>query len=174
MSNLPNLHALLVDELRDLYYAEKQLVKAIPKLAKASSDPDLKSAFLGHLRQTRGHVARLARAMKILGTPVKGTTCHAILGLIKEGGKAIETEGPAPVRDANLIGAAQRVEHYEIAGYGTARAFAQSLGEHRVADLLTETLDEEGAADHKLTEISALVNQAALRLVDSAGFVTAA
>jgi ferritin-like metal-binding protein YciE len=173
MSSLPNLRALLIDELRDLYFAERQLVKAIPKLAGASTDTELKSAFKGHLRQTRGHVARLARAMKLLGTPVKGKTCHAIVGLIKEGGEAIGTEGPAPVRDANLIGAAQRVEHYEMAGYGTARAFAEALGERKVVDLLQATLDEEGGANEKLTEISAGINRAALG-ADALQFITAA
>ncbi len=169
MPSLPNLRALLIDELRDLYFAEKQLVKAIPKLARASADADLKSAFKGHLRQTRGHVIRLARAMRILRTPVSGKTCHAILGLIKEGGEAIGTRGPAPVRDANLIGAAQRVEHYEMAGYGTARAFAEALGEGKVVKLLQATLDEEGGANQKLTEISGYVNRAALG-IDSGQF----
>jgi ferritin-like metal-binding protein YciE len=172
MPSLPNLRALLIDELRDLYFAEQQLVKAIPKLARASTDRDLKSAFMGHLQETKGHVIRLGRAMRLLRTPVKGKTCHAILGLIKEGGEAIETKGPAPVRDANLIGAAQRVEHYEMAGYGTARAFAESLGETDVVELLQATLDEEGGANQKLTEVSALVNRAALS-IDSGQFSTA-
>jgi ferritin-like metal-binding protein YciE len=173
MATLPNLRSLLIDELRDLYFAEKQLVKAIPKLAKASADPDLKAAFKGHLRETKGHVTRLARIMRILKTPVQGKTCHAILGLIKEGGEAIATKGPAPVRDANLIGAAQRVEHYEMAGYGTARAFAASLGEKKVVELLQATLDEEGGADKKLTEVSGLVNRAALS-IDDGQYIAAA
>jgi ferritin-like metal-binding protein YciE len=173
MSTLPNLRSLLIDELRDLYFAEKQLVKAIPKLAKASADPDLKAAFKGHLRETKGHVARLTRMMKLLRTPVEGKTCHAILGLIKEGGEAIGTKGPAPVRDANIIGAAQRVEHYEMAGYGTARAFAEQLGEKKVVELLQATLDEEGGANKKLTDISGIVNRAALS-IDAGQYVAAA
>jgi ferritin-like metal-binding protein YciE len=111
--------------------------------------------------------------MRILKTPVQGKTCHAILGLIKEGGEAIATKGPAPVRDANLIGAAQRVEHYEMAGYGTARAFAASLGEKKVVELLQATLDEEGGADKKLTEVSGLVNRAALSIDDGQYIVAA-
>jgi ferritin-like metal-binding protein YciE len=161
MASLPTLHALLIDELKDLYFAENQLVKALPKLAKVASNPNLKRAFKAHLMETRGHVARLKRALRLLGAPVKGKTCHAMVGLITEGGEAIKTRGPAAVRDANLIGAAQRVEHYEMAGYGTARAFAEALGESEVADLLQATLDEEGAANKKLTEISAAVNSAA-------------
>jgi len=162
MSSIPTLEALLGDELKDLYFAENQLLKALPKMAKAAANPELKAGFVAHLAQTRGHVTRLARALKILGLPPKGKTCHAMLGLVKEGGEAIETKGPAAVRDANLIGAAQRVEHYEMAGYGTARAFAEVLGENEVADLLQETLDEETATNEKLTKISSVVNAGAL------------
>jgi ferritin-like metal-binding protein YciE len=162
MSSIKTLLELLVDELKDLYHAENQLVKALPKMAKAASDPDLKAAFTGHLAETKGHVERLAKALKILGVPVKGKTCHAMEGLVEEGGEAIETKGPAAVRDANLIGAAQRVEHYEIAAYGTAKAFAGVLGEDDVVDLLQATLDEEGAANDKLSTISGTVNIDAL------------
>jgi ferritin-like metal-binding protein YciE len=164
MSSLPTLHALLIDELKDLYYAENQLVKALPKMAKAATDPELKTAFTNHLAETKGHVDRLAKAFKILGTPVKGKTCHAIIGLVAEGGEAIETDGPDPIRDANLIGAGQRVEHYEMAGYGVARAFAAALGETKVVALLQATLDEEGAANKKLTSIAGSVNAAALHV----------
>jgi ferritin-like metal-binding protein YciE len=162
MSSIPSLQALLIDELRDIYFAENQLVKALPKMAKAASDPDLKAAFTGHLEETKGHVERLAKAFEILNVPVRGKTCHAMLGLVEEGAEAIETKGPSPVRDANLIGAAQRVEHYEMAAYGTAKAFAKALGETKVADLLQATLDEEGAANEKLSTISADVNGDAL------------
>lgn len=158
MSSLPTLNALLVDELKDLFHAENQLLKALPKMVKAATNPDLKAGFTAHLAQTRGHVARLAQSLKILGLPPKGKTCHAMLGLIEEGAEAINAKGPAAVRDAALIGAAQRVEHYEIAGYGTARAFAQTLGEKQVAELLRETLDEEDESNKKLTHISVAVN----------------
>ncbi len=161
-SSIPTLHALLIDELKDLFHAENQLLKALPKMAKAAGSTELKAGFTGHLAQTRVHVARLARALKILGLPAKGKTCHAMLGLIEEGAEAISAKAPAAVRDAALIGAAQRVEHYEMAGYGTARAFAQALGEFQIADLLQATLDEEGATNRKLTDISETVNAAAL------------
>ncbi|HTB80270.1 MAG TPA: ferritin-like domain-containing protein [Opitutaceae bacterium] len=162
MSSLPTLHALLIDEIKDLYFAENQLVKALPKMAKAATNPDLKKGFTHHLAQTRGHVTRLARSLKILGVPAKGKTCHAMLGLVKEGAEAIQAKGPVAVRDAALIGAAQRVEHYEMAGYGTARSFARILGENQVADLLQTTLDEEGETNKKLSEIADKVNDDAL------------
>lgn len=162
MASVPTLHALVIDEIKDLYHAESQLIKALPKMVKAAANGDLKAGFAAHLAQTRTHVARLGRALKILGLPPKGKTCHAMLGLVEEAGEAIKTKGPAAVRDAALIGAAQRVEHYEIAGYGTARAFAQALGENQVAELLQETLDEEGETNKRLTEISETVNADAL------------
>jgi len=162
MSSIPTLRALLIDELKDLYHAENQLLKALSKMAKAATNPDLKAGFTGHLAQTRGHVTRLAQSLKILGLPPKGKTCHAMLGLVEEGAEAIGTKGPAAVRDADLIGAAQRVEHYEMAGYGTARAFTHALGENQVANLLQETLNEEGEANKKLTQIAAIVNADAL------------
>jgi ferritin-like metal-binding protein YciE len=162
MSSIATLHDLLIDELKDLYHAENQLVKALPKMAKAASDPDLKAAFTGHLAETKGHVERLAQAMKILGIPARGKTCHAMEGLVEEGGEAIAAKAPAAIRDANLIGAAQRVEHYEMAAYGTAKAFAQTLKEDKVVALLQANLDEEGAANEKLTSISGTVNIDAL------------
>ena len=161
MSSLPSLNALLIDEIKDLFHAENQLVKALPKMGKAATDSALKQAFADHLVETREHVARLAAALKILGLPAKGKPCHAMQGLIEEGGEAIEITGPDAVRDAALIGAAQRVEHYEIAGYGTARAFAQALGETEVAQLLDETIQEEGQANKLLTRVSKSVNRAA-------------
>lgn len=162
MSSIPTLHALLIDELRDLFHAENQLIKALPKMAKAAQSPALKSAFNGHLAETRTHVKRLGQALEVLGLPAKGKPCHAMLGLVEEGAEAIAMKGPAAVRDAALIGAAQRVEHYEIAGYGTARAFAHALGQREVTALLGQTLDEEGDANKKLTQISVAVNAAAL------------
>lgn len=162
MPTLPTLHALLIDELKDLFHAENQLIKALPKMARAARNPELKAGFTAHLAQTRGHVARLARALQTLGQPAKGKVCPAMLGLVEEGAEAIALKGPDSVRDAALIGAAQRVEHYEMAGYGTARAFARALGENEVAELLLTTLYEEGATNQHLTEISDTVNADAL------------
>lgn len=162
MPSILTLNALLIDELRDIFFAEKQLVKALPKMATAATNPELKAAFKGHLGETKGHVERLARAFGILGVAARGKTCHAMLGLVQEGGEAIEMDGPSSVRDANLIGAAQRVEHYEMAAYGTARAFAEQLGEDEVASLLQATLDEEGAANKKLIKIATSVNPEAM------------
>lgn len=158
MSSVPTLHALLIDELKDLFFAECHLVKALPKMAKAATHPALKAGITGHLAETREHVTRLTRAFKTLGLPAKGKTCHAMLGLIEEGGEAIKLKAPPAVRDAALIGAAQRVEHYEMAGYGTAREFARALGENSIVDLLQATLDEEGDTNKKLTDISLTVN----------------
>ena len=161
MASINSLKDLLIDELRDLYSAETQLVKALPKMAKAASNDDLKQGILEHLEETRGHVDRLDRSLRILGASVKGKTCHAMKGLVEEGEEAIEAEAPPAIRDAFLIGAAQRVEHYEIAAYGTARSFAETLGEEEIAELLQETLDEEGETDKKLTTIAAAVNEEA-------------
>lgn len=162
MSSVPTLHALLVDELKDLFFAESHLVKALPKMVKAASHPALKAGFTAHLEQTREHVTRLKEAFQSLGLPAKGKTCHAMLGLIEEGGEVVEMKAPPAVRDAALIGAAQRVEHYEIAGYGTAREFARALGENRIVDLLQATLDEEGDTNKQLTKLSVTVNAEAL------------
>jgi ferritin-like metal-binding protein YciE len=130
-------------------------------MAKAASNEELKEGFTQHLEETRGHIDRLDRALKMLGASAKGKTCHAMKGLVEEGSEAIEAEGPDAIRDAQLIGAAQRVEHYEIAAYGTARAFAETIGETKIADLLQDTLDEEGATDKKLTALAQTVNEEA-------------
>jgi len=161
MPAINSLRDLLVDELRDLHNAESQLVKALPKMAKAASHDELKEGFQEHLEQTREHVDRLDRCFKILGQKAKGKTCHAMKGLVEESNEAIKEDAPDSIRDAKLIGAAQRVEHYEIAAYGTARAFAQTLGETKVADLLQETLDEEGETDKKLTALAEIINEEA-------------
>jgi ferritin-like metal-binding protein YciE len=158
---MPELHTLkdlLIEELKDLYDAETQLVKALPKFAKAASNSELKEGFENHLEQTKDHVNRLERAFEILSVSPKRKTCHAMKGLVEEGSEAISTEAPDSVRDASLIGAAQRLEHYEIAAYGTARSFAQTLEEEEVARLLQKTLDEERATDERLTELSEEVN----------------
>jgi ferritin-like metal-binding protein YciE len=161
MPSINSLKELLVDELKDLYNAENQLLKALPKMAKAASNEDLKEGFTDHLLQTQGHVERLTKAFKILDEKPTGKTCHAMKGLVEEGAEAIETDAPDAVRDACLIGAAQRVEHYEIAAYGTAHAFAKTVGEDEIADLLQETLDEEGETNKRLTKLSKAVNNAA-------------
>lgn len=150
-------------ELKDLYSAEKQLTKALPKMAKSATNDDLRQAFESHLEETEGHIERLEKVFKQLDISyARVEKCKAMEGLIEEG-KEIMEEGLEPdVLDAALICAAQKVEHYEIAGYGCARTFAQQLGHAEVADLLQETLDEEGNADKKLTEIAeTVVNQEA-------------
>ena len=161
MPAIKSLRDLLVDELRDLHNAENQLIKALPKMAKAASHEELKEGFEEHLEQTREHVDRLDRCFKLLGQQARGKTCHAMKGLVEEGKEAIEEDAPDAIRDAKLIGAAQRVEHYEIAAYGTARSFAHTLGETKVADLLQETLDEEGETDKKLTALAETINEEA-------------
>lgn len=166
MPAITSLRDLLIDELKDLYNAEGQLLKALPKMAKAASNEDLREGFQQHLEETRGHIDRLDRAFKILGEKAKGKKCHAMEGLVEEGKEAIEAEAPDAVRDAYLIGAAQRVEHYEIAAYGTARAFAETIGEAKVAALLQDTLDEEGETNKKLTALAQTVNEEANESAD--------
>lgn len=162
MSLTPTFHALLIDEITDLYFAENKLLKALPRMAKVADHPALKAGFTHHVAQTKVHVKRLAQALKSLGCPPKGKTCHAMLGRIKEVGEAIKLKGPAAVCDAALIGAAQRIEHHEMAGCGTARAFAKTRGQTKIAKLLQTTLDEEGEADRALAPISLTVNADAL------------
>lgn len=151
---LSTLQQALQDQVRDLYSAENQLVKALPKIAKAASSEALRDAITAHLEETRGHVERLQKVADLLEVKPGGKKCKAMEGLIAEGGEVLEEEGEDAVIDMAIIAAAQRVEHYEIAAYGTARAMAEQLGNDKVARLLQETLDEEGAADKKLTEIS--------------------
>jgi ferritin-like metal-binding protein YciE len=164
--SLNSLKDLLVDELKDLYSAETQLLKALPKMAKAATSPALKQGFEKHTEQTQVHAERLEEIFEILDESPKGKTCKAMKGLVEEGAEAIEEDAPDAVKDANLIGAAQRVEHYEIAAYGTARAFAEILDEKRIVKLLQQTLAEEEATDKKLTALSAKVNRDALELVE--------
>jgi len=151
---LNSLRDLLLEELRDLYNAEQQLTEALPKMAKAAKAPDLKAAFNHHLEQTKQHASRLEHIFAGMNEKAAGETCEAMKGLIKEGELIIKAEGDADVRDARLIGAAQRVEHYEMAGYGTARTLARRLGENEIASVLQQTLDEESEADKKLTAIA--------------------
>jgi ferritin-like metal-binding protein YciE len=151
---LDNLENVLILQLEDLRSAEEQLIDALPKMAKAAANPELRSAFDTHLKETRQHKSRLDKAFKLLGKEPKSETCDAMQGLISEGEEIIALDGDPDVKDAALIAAAQRVEHYEIAGYGCARTFAQRLHLTEIARLLQETLDEEGNADKILTHIA--------------------
>ena len=161
---MESLKELYVDELKDLYSAEKQLVEALPDIAEAASSKDLQTAISEHLEETRGHVKRLEEVFQAIGIEPESEHCDGMEGLISEGSEVAEADGDGDARDAALIGAAQRVEHYEIAAYGTARSLAQQLGHRDAAKLLSQTLDEESAADVKLTRIAEKsVNKAASR-----------
>jgi ferritin-like metal-binding protein YciE len=149
---------LYVDELRDLYNAETQLVKALPKMAKAASNRQLREAFEEHLRQTSEHVSRLEQIFEQFDEKVSGKRCLGMEGLVKEGAETMREDYSEEVKDAAIIGAAQRLEHYEIAGYGTARAFAELLGENGQVSLLEQTLEEEKQADAKLTQLAQQIN----------------
>ena len=151
---LESLQDLLVAELKDLYSAENQLVKALPKMAKAASNEKLRDGFLEHLEQTKVHVERLEQACEQLEVTPKGKKCAAMEGLIHEGSELLKEDATPQVLDAALIAAAQKVEHYEIASYGSARTFAKLLGLDNVAKLLQQTLDEEAATDKKLTKLA--------------------
>jgi ferritin-like metal-binding protein YciE len=163
-TQLNSFDALFLDQLQDLYDAEQRLVQALPKMAAAAHDQSLRSAIQQHLRQTENHVTRLERAFQAVGSSARAKTCEAMKGLIAEGQEAIDAQGDPNVKDAALIAAAQRVEHYEIAAYGTARTFARRLGKPDAARLLEETLNEEKAADQKLTQLaeSGINRQAAM------------
>ena len=150
---LPTIEKLLEDQLKDIYSAETQLVKALPKMAKKAAAAGLKNAITSHLEETKHQVERLTEIGQTLGIKLSGKKCKAMEGLIEEGSEVLEAEGPGPVIDTALIAAAQRVEHYEISAYGSARALAAHLGREDVVGLLTETLEEESAADEKLTSI---------------------
>jgi len=151
---MESLQDLFVENLKDLYNAETQLTKALPKMAKAASEPALRQAFQTHLKETEGQIKRLERIFEELDENPKGKKCKAMEGLIEEGKELMEEDAEPEVLDAGLIGAAQKVEHYEIAGYGTVRTYAQMLGNEQAARLLQQTLDEEGATDKKLTELA--------------------
>ena len=149
-----SLHDALLHELRDLYSAEKQLTKALPKMAKGATNADLAAGFEQHLEETQEHVKRLEAIFKDLNSSSKGEKCKGMAGLITEGGNLLKEEGEPAAIDALLVTAAQRVEHYEIAAYGSAITFAEMLGLDKVAKLLKETLAEEKATDEKLTELA--------------------
>jgi ferritin-like metal-binding protein YciE len=153
-----SLRELYIDELRDLYNAETQLVKALPKMAKASGNDQLRKAFEEHLRQTSDQVTRLERIFEQLEQKPSGKKCLGMVGLVKEGAATMEEDYAADLMDAAIIGAAQRVEHYEIAGYGIVRALAELLGEGEHVSLLNQTLEEEKQADKKLTELAQEIN----------------
>ena len=153
-SKMATLDDLYTDLLKDLYSAEKQLVKALPKLAKNAQSPDLQKAFQEHLKQTEGQVNRIERIFSDMDGSPRGKKCVGMEGLIEEGNELLQEDVEPDVLDAGLIAAAQKVEHYEIAGYGTARAWAQRLGYDQAARLLQETLEEELKANEKLTRIA--------------------
>src|SRR5437773_5716653 len=160
---LDTLKTLYIEELRDLYNAESQLLKALPKMAKAASSEELKEAFEKHLEQTKGHVERLEQVFEGLREKPKGKTCRAMKGLIEEGSEILKEDGDDSVIDAGIIVAAQKVEHYEIAGYGSVRTFAQLLGQDKSAELLQQTLDEESEANELLNKLAEdIVNPEAL------------
>lgn len=161
---LNTLKDLYIHELKDLYSAEKQLIKALPKMAKAATNEQLAAGFKEHLEQTKEQAARLEQILKSHGHSTRGPKCKGMEGVVAEGAEMIEEEADEEVRDAGLIGAAQRVEHYEMAGYGTARTFAEMLGDTEGAQLLQTTLDEETATDKKLTKLAkSVINVAAAK-----------
>lgn len=152
--NLDSLTKLYVHELKDLYSAEKQLIEALPKLVAAASNKDLKKALKDHLAVTRRQVQRLDKVFARTDFSPRGHKCEGMAGLIKEGGSLLKEDSEPDVLDAAIIGAAQRVEHYEMAGYGVARTYAEKLGDYKAADLLQESLEEEAQADRQLSRIA--------------------
>jgi ferritin-like metal-binding protein YciE len=167
---LDTLQKLYTNELRDLYNAENQLLKALPKMAKAASSDELKEAFQKHLKQTKSHVERLEQVFEDIGEKPKGKTCRAMKGLIEEGSEILQEQGEESVIDAGIIVAAQKVEHYEIAGYGSARTFAHLLGQNNAAELLQATLDEESETNEILNKLAeSVVNPEALMETELAG-----
>ncbi|WP_412029584.1 ferritin-like domain-containing protein [Deinococcus yunweiensis] len=163
MTALKNLQDLYVEQLKDLYSAETQLVEALPKMEQAATDPQLKEGFRMHLEQTRQHVNRLESVFADLGEEPGGHTCKAMKGLIAEGAEMIDQEAAPAVKDAGLIACAQRVEHYEIAGYGTVARYAEVLGKRQHMETLRTTETEEKKTDSQLTELAGSINQTAMR-----------
>ncbi len=156
--SLESLHDLMIEEIQDLYDAEHQIVEALPKMADAAHSKELKRGFEKHLKQSQLHIQRLEQVFKALGEPAERKTCKAMKGLIKEGEDLIKEDAEPATKDAGLIGSAQRVEHYEIAGYGTVRRFAKVMGHNDVYDILTQTLDEEKLSDELLTGLADTIN----------------
>ena len=160
--SLDSLEKLFIEELKDIYNAEKQLTRALPRMAKAAESPELEQAFTKHLKETEGQIQRLERVFKELGQAARGKKCKGMEGLIEEGKEMMEEEGEPEVLDAALIASAQKVEHYEIAAYGCLRTYAELLGYSEAAQLLQQNLEEEEAADKKLTQLGESgLNQAA-------------
>jgi ferritin-like metal-binding protein YciE len=167
---LDTLQKLYTNELRDLYNAENQLLKALPKMAKAASSEELKDAFEKHLEQTKSHVERLEQVFEELDEKPKGKTCRAMKGLVEEGSEILRQDGEESVLDAGIIVAAQKVEHYEIAGYGSVRTFAHLLGQNKAAELLQTTLDEESETNELLNRLAeSVINPEALMEAEHAG-----
>jgi ferritin-like metal-binding protein YciE len=161
---LETLHDLYIHELKDLYSAENQLIRALPKMAKAAKNQQLAAGFQEHLEQTKEHAARIEKILAKHKKSTRGSRCKGMEGIIAEGAEMVEEQADAEVKDAGLIAAAQRVEHYEMAGYGTARTYAEMLGDNEGAKLLQTTLQEEAATDEKLTKLAkSSVNIAAAR-----------
>jgi len=158
MPKINNLRDVYIEQLKDLYSAETQLIKALPKMAKAANSPDLAQGFQDHLEQTRGHAERLEVIFEKLDEKPTGKKCKAMEGLIKEGAESIEENASPAAKDALLIAAAQRDEHYEIAGYGTVKTYANLLGDDKAARLLEQTLQEEAETDEKLTKMAESIN----------------
>lgn len=154
MARMNSLNDLFIEELKDLHNAEKQIIAALPKMQKAASNPELQSAFEEHLEQTKEHVNRLEKVFEIIGEKAQGKTCRAMQGIVEEAKEMMEEKGDPNVMDAALIANAQRVEHYEIAGYGTVRTYARMLGFKDAEKLLQQTLDEEAQTDEKLTQLA--------------------
>lgn len=163
MAKIKSLNDFLIEELKDLYSAEKQITKALPKMAKAAAAEELKEAFQNHLQETEGQISRLEEISNILGKTLTGKKCKAMEGLMQEGKELLEEDIELNVRDVALIAAAQKVEHYEIASYGCARTYAKLLGMSDIEKLLQETLDEEGNANKILNEISEELNIEAIQ-----------
>jgi ferritin-like metal-binding protein YciE len=151
---LESLHDLYMSELKDLYSAEDQILKALPKMIEKAESPQLRDALESHLEETRGHVSRLEQVFEMHGEEAKKLKCKGMQGVLEEGDEMVGKDATPAVRDAAIISACQRVEHYEIAAYGTVRTYAEQMGQQRAADVLQETLDEELAADETLTEIA--------------------
>jgi ferritin-like metal-binding protein YciE len=161
MASMKSLEDLFLDKLKDVYDGERRITRALPKMARTASSEELSSAFEDHLRETEGHIERLERIFENLGKTPARKVCHAMVGLLEEGQTVMDEDGDDDVIDAGLIAAAQSVEHYEMAGYGSLRTWAQVLGRNQEAKLLQETLQEEEAADERLTQIASRINRQA-------------
>jgi ferritin-like metal-binding protein YciE len=166
--SVSTMEDLLIDELKDIYNAEKQITRALPKMAKATTSQELRQAFESHLEETQGQIERLDKVFEILGRSARGKTCHGMQGVLEEGSEVIEDTKKSPLRDAALISAAQRVEHYEMAAYGCVREYARLLGQNEIVQLLEQTLEEEKAADEKLSSLSESVNSEAISAATAA------